>query len=229
MQKLIQGIHTFKEGLFRDERALFQRLANGQSPDVLFITCSDSRIDPNLLTGTQPGDLFVLRNAGNIVPAFSGAAGGEAATIEYAVSVLGIKDIVVCGHTHCGAMKALVKGDDLSHMPMVDGWLKNAAATRQIVHDNYKDLDETMQVRVAIQENVLMQIENLRTHPCVAAAVGRGELGLHGWVYKIESGDVFSYDPGTGQFGGVKATPAVARHGRLRDVAGGVEAFADGK
>ena len=229
MQKLIKGIHTFKEGLFRDERELFERLARGQNPDTLFITCSDSRIDPNLLTGTQPGELFVLRNAGNIVPAYSGDAGGEAATIEYAVSVLGIKDIVVCGHTHCGAMKALVDGSDLSALPMVEGWLKNAAATRQIVNENYRELEMGMQVRVAIQENVLMQIENLRTHPSVAAAVARGQLGLHGWVYKIESGDVFSYDSGTGQFGAVKATPAVARQGRLNDVGVVAAAYDGGK
>lgn len=225
MQKLIAGIHTFKEGLFRDERELFARLAQGQTPDVLFITCSDSRIAPNLLTNTQPGDLFVLRNAGNIVPAYNGDPTGESATIEYAVSVLGIKDIVVCGHTHCGAMTALVKGGDRSQLPMVDGWLKNADATRRIVHENYRDLDENTQVRVAVQENVLMQIENLRTHPSVAAAVARGDLGLHGWVYKIESGDVFSYDPLSGQFGAVKATPAIARPRRLVDV----DSVIDGK
>lgn len=226
MQKLIAGIHTFKEGLFRDERELFERLAQGQSPDVLFITCSDSRIDPNALTGTQPGDLFVLRNAGNIVPAYTGEATAEAATVEYAVSVLGVKDIVVCGHTHCGAMAALVKGGDRSQIPMVDGWLKNADATRRIVQENYAGLDEGPRVRVAVQENVLMQIENLRTHPSVAAALARGVLGLHGWVYKIESGDVFSYDPGTGQYGTVKATPAFTRPRRLVDVE--VE-VADGK
>ncbi len=225
MQKLISGIHNFKEGLFRDERELFERLSLGQNPDVLFVTCSDSRIDPNALTGTQPGDLFVLRNAGNILPAYNGDPTAEAATIEYAVSVLGVKDIVVCGHTHCGAMTALVKGGDRSAIPMVDGWLKNADATRRIVHENYADIDEGSQVRVAIQENVLMQIENLRTHPSVAAAVARGGLGLHGWVYKIESGDVFSYDPGSGQFGAVKATPVVSRPRRLVDV----EGVADGK
>ena len=215
MQKLIAGIHSFQETAFRSERELFARLAKGQQPDTLFITCSDSRISPNLITNTQPGELFILRNAGNIVPAFNGTPTAEAATIEYAIVALGIKDIVVCGHTHCGAMAGLVKGVDAEKLPMVEGWLTNAHATRRIVQENYSNLDEGARVKVAIQENVLMQLENLRTHPSVAAALARGTLGLHGWVYKIESGEVFSYDPANGQYGPVKETPAISRPRRL--------------
>ena len=104
MQKLLEGLHHFQQNIFSSQRELFERLAKGQSPETLFITCSDSRINPNLLTQTQPGELFILRNAGNIIPPYGAANGGEGATIEYAVAVLGVKDIIVCGHAHCGAM-----------------------------------------------------------------------------------------------------------------------------
>ncbi len=205
MQKLIQGIHDFRAGPFRDDKALFERLAQGQNPEALFITCADSRITPNLVTNTKPGDLFVLRNAGNIVPAYNGEATGESATIEYAVSALGVKNIIVCGHSHCGAMAALLRPEARAPLPLVDGWLNHAEATRRIVLENYTELDEPNRVKVAIQENVLMQIENLRTHPTVAAAIARGDLGLHGWVYKFETGEVFSFDAQSGQFGPIKA------------------------
>ena len=109
MQKLVNGVHHFQQNIFSSQRELFERLANGQNPETLFITCSDSRIDPNLLTQTDPGELFILRNAGNIVPAYGAANGGEAATIEYAVAVLGVKDIIICGHSQCGAMKGLLQ------------------------------------------------------------------------------------------------------------------------
>jgi carbonic anhydrase len=201
MQKLIQGIHEFREQGFRSQKELYERLAKGQSPETLFITCSDSRINPAALTNTAPGDLFILRNAGNIVPAFSGTPTGEAATIEYAVEVLGVKDIIVCGHSHCGAMAGLLNPASLEKLPTVAGWLKNAAAIKRIVENNYKDLDDAAKLKVAIQENSLVQLENLRTHPSVAARVAAGSLRLHAWVYRFETGDVFAFDPATGQYG----------------------------
>lgn len=201
MQKLVQGIHHFQDNLFSPQRELFERLAQGQHPDALFITCSDSRINPNLITHTQPGELFILRNAGNIVPAHGTAVGGEEATIEFAVVGLGIKDIIVCGHSHCGAVNALLAPEGIREtMPAMFAWLGHAEPARRIVQENYPILDDEKRLNVAIQENVLVQLENLRTHPAVAAALARNALKLHGWVYKFETGQVFAYDPQDGHY-----------------------------
>ena len=200
MQKLIAGIHQFQKDAFRSRRELFERLAEGQSPDTLLITCSDSRISPSLITQTDPGELFILRNAGNIVPPYGASSDGAASTIEYAVAALGVKDIIVCGHTHCGAMKALLQPESLAELPATKQWLSHAEITRRIVSENYKHLEGPARVTATVQENVLGQLENLRTHPTVAAAIARGKLRLHGWVYKIETGQVFAYDPEGAQF-----------------------------
>jgi carbonic anhydrase len=200
MQKLLKGVHHFQTHLFSPNRKLFAKLAKGQRPLALFITCSDSRINPNLITHTEPGDLFILRNAGNIVPPYGAAQGGEGPTIEYAVMCLGVRDIVVCGHTLCGAMNGLLNPESVKSMPSVAAWLKFAEATRRIVHENYANEDPERQLNIAIQENVLRQLENLQTHPAVAAAVSRRELTLHGWVYKIETGQVFAYSVNDEQF-----------------------------
>lgn len=200
MQKLIQGIHDFQRNIFRPQREVFERLALGQAPETLFITCSDSRINPNLITQTQPGELFIVRNAGNIVPPHGTNIGGEAATIEYAVSVIKVKDIIICGHTHCGAMKAVAHPAGLDALPRVAAWLAHADATRQIVNDHYQHLEGEARVTATVQENVLVQLEHLRTQPAVAAGLTGGTLRLHGWVYKIESGEVFAFDPEQRQF-----------------------------
>lgn len=200
MQKLIQGIHQFREQDFRPLQGLFQQLAKGQNPETLFITCSDSRIDPNLLTRSRPGDLFILRNAGNIVPPHGAANGGEAATIEFAVVALGVKDIIICGHSHCGAMRGLLQPEMVAPLPAVASWLSHAESTRRIVRENYGHLDSDRLVTAAVEENVLVQLENLRTLPAVASRLVRGDLHLHGWMYKIETGEVFAYDLTSGQF-----------------------------
>jgi carbonic anhydrase len=200
MQKLIQGIHQFQEQDFRPLQGLFEQLAKGQNPETLFITCSDSRIDPNLLTRSKPGDLFILRNAGNIVPPHGAANGGEAATIEFAVAGLGVKDIIICGHSHCGAMKGLLEPEMVASLPCVASWLAQAESTRRIVRENYRHLDGDRLVTATVEENVLVQLENLRTLPAVACRLVRGDLHLHGWVYKIETGEVFAYDLTCGQF-----------------------------
>ncbi len=200
MQRLKEGIHEFQSNQFRPLEGLFDQLKHGQEPETLFITCADSRIDPNLLTQSQPGDLFILRNAGNIVPPHGAANGGEGATIEYAVAALGVKDIVVCGHSHCGAMKALLHPEETEGLPAVQAWLDHAQTTRRIVEDNYADLTEDRKLTVTIEENVLVQLEHLRTLPSVASRLVAGDLALHGWVYKFETGEVFAYEPSVGQF-----------------------------
>lgn len=207
MRKLIDGIHSFQANHFSARRERFERLAEGQHPEALFITCSDSRINPNLITQTEPGELFIIRNAGNIVPPFGAANGGEGATIEFAVVGLGIKDIIVCGHSHCGAMKGLLQPDALHAMPTMSAWLAHAEATRWIARQKYADLPDDAMLNVTIQENVLIQLENLRTHPAVAAGLASGKLKLHGWVYKIETGQVFAFNPECGQFVSLSETP----------------------
>jgi carbonic anhydrase len=200
MQKLVQGIHHFQANIFRPQREWFERLADGQHPLALFVTCSDSRLNPNLITQTEPGELFIVRNAGNIVPPHQPAPGGEEATIEFAVAALGIKDIIVCGHTRCGAMKGLLDPDGLTDLPAVRHWLGHAEATRRIIREKYQHLADLPLLTAAAEENVLVQLENLRTHPAVAAGLAKGELKLHGWVYKIETGEVFAFDPQSEQF-----------------------------
>ncbi|MFQ5731666.1 MAG: carbonic anhydrase [Planctomycetaceae bacterium] len=201
MQKLVDGIHQFQSNIFSSKEKLFERLAGGQHPLALFVTCSDSRINPNLLTQTEPGELFILRNAGNIVPPYGAVEGGEAATIEYAVRVLGVKDIVICGHSHCGAMGGLLDRPQLEQLPAARSWLCHAESTQRIIEENYAHITAAAaRLTATVEENVLVQLEHLRTHPTVAAALGRQALNLHGWVYKFETGQVFGYHPQDGQF-----------------------------
>jgi len=200
IQQLAAGVHRFREQVFREQKELFERLASGQEPQTLFITCSDSRIDPNLITHTQPGDLFVLRNAGNLVPAYRASNGGETATIEFAIEGLGVTDIVVCGHSHCGAMKGLLEPEKVRSMPAVAEWLGHAETTRRIVQSTYQHLQGQPLLDATIEENVLVQIENLQTHPAVAVALIKDRLKLHAWVYDIASGEVYAFDSRAGQF-----------------------------
>lgn len=201
MQKLVDGIHRFQRDLFSEDQQLFETLVEGQNPLALFVTCSDSRIDPNRLTQTRPGELFIQRTAGNIVPPYGSVQGGEAATIEYAVSVLKVRDIVICGHSHCGAMAGLLDPKSIEKLPAVKAYLAHAESTRRIVEENYSHLtDPGQRLTLTVEENVLVQLESLRTHPSVAAAIGRGQLKLHGWVYKFESGEVFAFNPDVCQF-----------------------------
>jgi len=194
MHKLMQGLRKFQGQVFPDKRDLFEQLAQGQQPSTLFITCADSRVVPDLFTQAEPGELFVIRNAGNIVPPFGRQPGGVTATIEFAVVGLGVRHIVVCGHTDCGAMKGLLHPERLSAMPTVAAWLSQADATRRLVLENYATGDEAELVDALIRENVLVQLQNLQTHPSVASRIARGDLSLYGWIYHIRTGEVDSYD-----------------------------------
>lgn len=200
MPDLIKGFEKFHKEIFSHKQELFTRLAHGQEPQALFITCSDSRINPNLLTQTEPGDLFILRNAGNLVPPYGAIIGGTTATIEFGVSVLHVQEIIVCGHTDCGAMKALMRPESLRDLPAVREWLRIAESTRQIVQEIYSGLQGEDLFTATIKENVLVQLEHLRTHPAVAKRLRKGNLKLHGWVYSIATGEVWVYDPKKEQF-----------------------------
>lgn len=195
MKKLVRGLGEFRATYFSTHRELFEQLSHKQKPRVLFITCSDSRIDPTLITQAEPGELFVIRNAGNIIPPFGATNGGEGATVEYAIHALGIEQIVVCGHSHCGAMKGMLQLGKLEdEMPLVYDWLKHAEATRRLVIENYSDYEGEELLEITIAENVLTQIDNLKTYPVIHSRLYQGRLKIYGWIYHIETGEVFAYD-----------------------------------
>ncbi|CAA0087101.1 Carbonic anhydrase 1 [Zhongshania aliphaticivorans] len=199
MEELIQGVAKFQKEVYPNNEAKFRKLANGQNPEVLFITCADSRIDPNLLTQTQPGDLFICRNAGNVVPPHSNQTGGMTASIEFAVAALGVSHIVVCGHSDCGAMKGALNPDALEGLPHVKEWLGHCRAASEVVKERHGHLDKCHLEEVA-EENVLLQLQHLRTHPAVAAKIASGRVRLHGWIYNIGSGAVECYNEQTKKF-----------------------------
>jgi len=196
MKKLMRGLREFRSNYFYSHQELFEKLSQGQKPRVLFITCSDSRIDPNLITQSEMGELFVIRNAGNIIPPYGAANGGEGAAVEYAIQALGIEQVVICGHSHCGAMKGLLHLNQLqADMPLVYDWLKHAEATRRLVLDNYHSLDDEQLLEIAVAENVLTQIENLKTYPVIHSRLYQRKLQIYGWIYLIETAEILSYDP----------------------------------
>jgi carbonic anhydrase len=201
MEKILAGVHRFRQIVYRENREFFEQLEGKQQrPMALFITCADSRVNPNLITQTEPGDLFLVRNAGNIVPPYGAGIGGEAATIEYSVEVLGIRNIIVCGHSQCGAMKALLDAESCTHLPSVRAWCQHAEATRRIVQQKYRGLAPTELAVAATEENVLVQMNNLSTHPSVAARLSSGELSVYGWYYDIGGGRILQYDQHQGRF-----------------------------
>lgn len=194
IRKILDGVARFQREVFPTRRELFASLATRQRPDALFLTCSDSRIDPCLLTQTQPGVLFICRVIGNIVPPYPDAVGGVSATIEFAAGVLRVPDIIVCGHTDCGVMRGALNPDTLDTHPTVRAWLKYAE-----VHE--RDADPSAERILALAEqNVVRQLASLRTHPSVASRLAAGELRLHGWVYNIGPGVVTGYDEATKEF-----------------------------
>lgn len=199
MRKLQDGVAKFRRDTFQQKQQLFEKLSGGQHPQALFITCSDSRIVPELITHTEPGDLFVLRNAGNIVPSVDSGV-GEAATIEYAIRALKIPDVVVCGHAQCGAMSAVINPDLAQGLPLVGRWLEQTGPLLDRVRSNHPDASDTELLDLLIQENVRAQLANLMLHPAVREAVDAGKLNLHGWVYSIASGEVCCLEPKGDQF-----------------------------
>jgi carbonic anhydrase len=199
MQDIISGFLRFQQDVFPERKELFKSLASGQTPKALFISCSDSRMVPELVTQREPGELFVIRNAGNIVPSFGPEPGGVSATVEYAVAALQVTDIVICGHSDCGAMKAVATCACLDHMPAVKHWLHYTDAARMI-NESRNHPTEAERIDGMVRENVIAQLNNLRTHPSVAVALAQGRVTLHGWVYDIESGSIDALDAAAGKF-----------------------------
>lgn len=206
MKPFVQGALKFQKQAFPGMSALFRQLAHSQQPNTLFITCSDSRVVPELLTQQDPGGVFVIRNAGNIVPSYSAEPGGVTATVEYAVAVLGVADIVVCGHSDCGAMTAIATCTCMDHLPAVSSWLRHADAARAVSQAR-QHADDAARVSSMVYENVVAQLANLRTHPAVALALEQGRLSLHGWVYDIETGAIDALDGASRRFVSLQKNP----------------------
>ncbi len=205
MQKLIEGVHKFQKDEFGNYRRLFRKLSQeGQAPHTLFITCSDSRVLAELITQSKPGDLFVVKNVGNIVPpaSVSGDTNSTAAAIEYAVTTLRVSDIVICGHSQCGAMTALLDDQPVGNsMPHLRDWLKLAQPVLHTVKKDYAHLTETnARLNAAAEENVLYGLDNLHSYHCVQERLMDGSLQLHGWFFKIATAELFAFDPENRQF-----------------------------
>ena len=205
MQRLIEGVHRFRSDEFGNYRSLFRKLSQeGQNPHTLFITCSDSRVLAELITQSQPGDLFVVKNVGNIVPP-AGARGdtnSTAAAIEFAVESLRVSDIVICGHSQCGAIASLLGETPANDsQPHLRDWLKLADPVRETLKKDYAHLtDAAARENAAAEENVLFGLDNLRSYACVQHRLADGTLRLHAWFFKIATAELFAYDPETRQF-----------------------------
>lgn len=205
MQQLIAGVHKFRNDEFGNYRKLFRKLSQeGQNPHTLFITCSDSRVLAELITQSKPGDLFVVKNIGNIVPPASarGDTNSTAAAIEFAVENVRVNDIVICGHSQCGAMAALLGETKIENStPHLRDWLKLASPVLDTMKKNYAHLTETRaRENAAAEENVLFNLDNLHSYPCVQNRLADGTLTLHGWFFKIATAELFAYDPELRQF-----------------------------
>lgn len=203
MERLYKGVLKFQESYFKQEKEFFKRLSKGQDPDVLFMTCSDSRVDPQLVTQSGPGELFITRNIGNIIPPFNALKdkSSTAAAIEYAVMVLKVSDIIVCGHSNCGAIRALL-GDEkeIEGMPHLRDWLRIAHPVKEHVFSVFGEEPSEVIQCYTEKENVLEQLENIETYPFVEEAIKAGRLFLHGWYFDIATGCMSSYVPSANRF-----------------------------
>jgi carbonic anhydrase len=216
MQRLIDGYARFRSNVFPQHAKLFERLAKGQQPQALFICCSDSRVMPEMVMQCDPGDLFPCRNAGNLVPPPTETGSGVAATIEYAVRGLKVKDAVVCGHSDCGAMKALLESEHLQSLPVVRSWLEHAGPSSRWLTRMLKDataMTPERRLQALTEANVIMQMQNMCQHPVVVEAVSTGALRVHGWTYNIVDGTIRSFDAEQGEFRPLlpDASPAIPK------------------
>ncbi|WP_298185387.1 carbonic anhydrase [uncultured Pseudomonas sp.] len=199
LQSIVDGFQRFRTEIFPQEEELFKKLATAQNPRAMFITCADSRVVPELITQSSPGDLFVSRNVGNVVPPYGQMMGGVSTAIEYAVMALGVQHIIICGHSDCGAMKAVLDPTGLERMPTVKAWLRHAEVAKTVVADNCGCADHNT-LGILTEENVVAQLDHLRTHPSVASRMASGQVFIHGWVYDIETCEIKAYDAEKGEF-----------------------------
>ena len=195
-----RGVLRFRKKVFPVRRAIYEELARHQDPQILFITCIDSRVDPIDLCDADPGDMFSERTPGNIIPIYSETRSGISASIEYAVTALHVTDIIVCGHSDCGALKAMLHPEKLESLPAVERWLHYADEAVSAVNALCPDATEEEKLHRLCQQNVVAQLAHLESHPCVQRRLREGNLRLHGWVYEIHTGEVHRFDPATNTF-----------------------------
>ncbi|MBN6148956.1 carbonic anhydrase [Xanthomonas sp. AmX2] len=228
MESLLNGFRHFRKEVYPRQRGLFRQLAAGQTPHTLFVTCADSRVMPELMFSTQPGELFVYRNVGNVVPPYSQHVSGVVAAIEYAVAVLEVKHIVVCGHSDCGAMKAVLRPESLEGVPTVAAWLKHTDSARHVAAQHGHEPHSDAALACLTEENVVSQLDHLRTQPVVAARLASGTLRIHGWIYDIAHGEIRAFDAEHGRFVPLLPdsgrTPEATPRPRLAQAVGGVAA-----
>ena len=200
LAKILKGVSTFQTEVYPAQRALFERLKCGQNPLAFFITCEDSRMMPNLITQTGPGEIFTERNPGNLVPHYGDFVGGVSAGIEYAMLVLKVPLVIICGHTDCGVMKALLHPEHAQGLPGVQQWMRHASEAQHRIARDHASASEEEKLRLLTEYNVLAQIENLKSHPSVHSRVISGEVDVRGWVYDIGDGSIWAADPESGRF-----------------------------
>ncbi|HEY1901424.1 MAG TPA: carbonic anhydrase [Terracidiphilus sp.] len=203
MEKLIEGHKSFLAESFPARRSQFHLLAERQAPGTLFVTCADSRIVPDLILQTQPGDLFICRNVGNVIPRAGEPAGGVGATVEYAVEVLHVSHLIVCGHSDCGVIRALMAPQGLTNLPNVLDWLQHVEPAWQYLDEVERNAGELTRHTALTHANVLVQLDNLRTHEYIRRALDAGRLQIHGWYYDIMSGRIEQYDERLRRFTGL--------------------------
>ncbi len=207
LTRILKGVSTFETEVYPAQRSRFESLKQGQHPLALFISCADSRVVPTLITQTGPGDLFLEQNPGNFVPHYGEFVGGVSAGVEYAMLVLRVPLVIVCGHTDCGVMKALVHPEKAQGLPAMQEWMRHAAEVQHRVMRDHVGADDEVRLRLLTQYNVLAQIENLKSHPSVHSRVISGELEVHGWVYDISDGSISVADPASGRFEVIGSAP----------------------
>jgi len=202
VKNILKGITDFRKNLSEDYKDLFSKLKNHQDPDTLFICCSDSRIVPSLISSSNPGEAFVLRNVGNIIPAytFSLEDNSAPAAIDYAVNVLNITDVVLCGHSDCGAMKAVREGLDNLSNTHLKAWLENAEDALITIDDENTEKTNAPEINEISKQNVLLQIEHLKTYPSIKSRIDDNKLSIHGLWFDVGNAEVYYYDPTSSEF-----------------------------
>lgn len=200
MNPFVSGYLKFRREVFPAQAAKHKALASHQKPHTLFITCADSRVMPSTITQTEQGELFQCRVVGNLVPAHGNPAGGVTSAVEYAVTVLGVKHIIICGHSDCGAMRAFAHPEKLAELKSVRSWIEHAESAITMAKEHHGHLHGDEFLAALTKENVISQLQHLRTHPCIATRLRRGTLEIHGWYYDIGEGTVQQYDEASGSF-----------------------------
>src|SRR5271166_1780649 len=200
LARMIKGVSTFQTEVYPAQRSKFESLKRGQEPLALFIGCADSRVVPSLITQTGPGEIFIEQNPGNLVPQYGEFVGGVSAGVEYAMLVLKVPLVIICGHTDCGVMKALLHPERAHSLPAMQQWMRHASEAQHRAMRDHAAAGEEERLRILTEYNVLEQIENLSSHPTVHSRVLSGEVEVRGWVYDIGDGSIWAADPATGGF-----------------------------